>query len=65
MKSEATIRRQIRRLERLSINISLSRECQSEAYHSYHSLRWVLEDVSWTPASIIPPPGALSKEAQP
>ncbi len=53
MKAKSTIRKQIARLEKLVDNDTLPQYLRHEAYEAYHTLRWVIEDVDWTPATLM------------
>ena len=55
MKAKSTILKQIGRLRRLSANMDTSPSDSHDAYCAYHALRWVIEDVGWTPVSLIVP----------
>lgn len=51
MKAHSTIKKQIRRLEKVSKS-GAPMYLRNESYAAYHALRWVIEDVNWTPASL-------------
>lgn len=53
MKTQATIRREIARLRKMSEDASLPPHAGIEAYEVYHAPRWVIEDVDWRPSSLI------------
>ena len=49
MKAESTIRREINRLRSMAENDQYTDASRQIAYEAYHALRWVIEEVSWTP----------------
>ena len=51
MKTVKQIKRQISELKRLSERTP-DQEQKTAAYEAYHALRWVIENVDWTPARI-------------
>ena len=51
MKAESTIRKQIVRLEKVCKKANNPR-LRGESYETYHALRWVIENTSWTPAGM-------------
>ncbi|HUW44615.1 MAG TPA: hypothetical protein VMW50_02355 [Dehalococcoidia bacterium] len=62
MKAETTIRHHIVRLRRLAQNRRTPRDTANGAYEAWHALRWVIEDVSWTPASLLEDEAAEAAE---
>lgn len=64
MKAESTIKKMISRLRRVSEDETRSRNERDWAYESYHALRWVVEDVHWTPASFFERPKAQQAGGQ-
>ena len=53
MKTKSTIRKQIVRLKNLADTDNVPEVIRQESYEAYHALRWVIEDVSWTPATLM------------
>lgn len=53
MKALSTIQKQIARLEKLVRNRSAPEYLRQEAHEAYHVLRWVIENVDWTPATLL------------
>ena len=53
MKALSTIQREIRRLRRISEDAKVPPQTRSEAYVAWHTLRWVIENVSWRPSGVI------------
>ena len=53
MKAESTIKKQIRRLERIADREDAPERLRLGAYEAYHALRWVVEDTDWTPAGLV------------
>lgn len=53
MKAISTIRKQIARLSKISKDENNHPDVKRVAYETYHALRWVIEDVSWTPATLL------------
>jgi uncharacterized protein (DUF3820 family) len=49
MKAKSTTKREIRRLQTMAENDRYDNAGRTIAYEAYHILRWVIEDVSWTP----------------
>lgn len=55
MKAKSTIQKEIRRLRQMAENQLLTDASTDLAYETYHALRWVIEDVNWTPHGNIRP----------
>ena len=53
MKAVSTIRRQIARLRKVTENKNNHPNVRRVACEVYHALQWVIEDVSWAPATLI------------
>ncbi len=58
MKARRTIEGQIARLRRLAFSDNIPRGLAERCYEAWHALRWVVEDVNWTPA------GEAEREAE-
>ena len=52
MKAKSTIQKQIKRLEKIADSEDVPENIRQESYEAYHALRWVIEDTSWTPATL-------------
>lgn len=52
MKAESTIRKHIRKLRSEAENSS-DKQRRQEAWVALHTLIWILEDVRWTPDSLL------------
>jgi len=53
MKAKNTIQKQIRRLEAIADDTDkMPLAFRLRCYDVYHALRWVIEDVNWTPAGL-------------
>ncbi len=52
MKAKSTIQKQIKRLQLIAEDTTQPLNRRGRCYEAYHALRWVIENVDWSPAGL-------------